>query len=292
MNWIAKASIRMLQSLTSRVETKPGHKATHLSLREIHRTHVGKVSDKWSGFFDVYDRLFPILRDKNLTLLEIGIQNGGSLEVWLKYFHNCKRIIGADIDPKCAELRFNDPRLSVVVGDINDAATRAALYQIEPSFDLILDDGSHKSGDIIRTFCNLFDRLDSDGIYIVEDVCCSYWSAFDGGLHHPSSAMAFFKRLADCINSEHWGNDQVATSLLTPILDHYGTTISEDLVANVHSIEFANAMIVIRKAPAQKNKMGKRVVGGQIAQVNPAVLALDGTSWVSDERDNPFAYDP
>jgi hypothetical protein len=43
------------------------------------------------------------------------------------------------------------------------------------------------------------------GIYIVEDLCCSYWQDFEGGLNDEASSMAFFKSLVDVINHEHWG---------------------------------------------------------------------------------------
>jgi len=52
------------------------------TLQELYRLHAGKVSDKWSLYLDEYDRLLTPYRDKPIRLLEIGIQNGGSLEIW------------------------------------------------------------------------------------------------------------------------------------------------------------------------------------------------------------------
>ena len=56
------------------------------SLFELYREHQGKVSDKWSIYLSEYDRLFSSYRDRPVRMLEIGIQNGGSLEIWSKYF--------------------------------------------------------------------------------------------------------------------------------------------------------------------------------------------------------------
>ncbi len=56
------------------------------SLEQTRLEHNGKVSDKWELYVNEYDRIFSPYRDRPLNLLEIGIQNGGSLEIWPTYF--------------------------------------------------------------------------------------------------------------------------------------------------------------------------------------------------------------
>ena len=58
------------------------------TLKQIYVEHTGKVSDKWSIYLSEYDRILSEYRHKPLCMLEIGIQNGGSLEIWSKYFTN------------------------------------------------------------------------------------------------------------------------------------------------------------------------------------------------------------
>ncbi len=89
------------------------------SLRDLYSTHSGKVSDKWSIYLDEYDRIFSEYRDKPVRLLEIGVQNGGSLEIWRQYFPNAELILGCDINPACGQLTFDDEKIAVVVGDAN-----------------------------------------------------------------------------------------------------------------------------------------------------------------------------
>ena len=291
MNWLSD-TMRKATTWTHRHGQAETPDQALPTLLDLHSAHAGKVTDKWSGYFGVYDRLLPLLRNQPIALLEVGIQNGGSLEVWAQYFPRARKIIGVDIDLKCSELRFDDPRIRIIVGDINSAATLLAIHEDEGIFDLIIDDGSHVSGDIVRAFCHLWPRLAEGGLYIVEDMCCSYWSAFDGGLHHPASSEAFFKSLSDCINAEHWGNGQMAVSHISSILERHEAALTDDQVAQVHSIEIANSIVTIRKAAPDMNRMGKRVVGGSIALVNPGVLALDGTVWVSEERDNCYSRSP
>lgn len=56
-------------------------------------------------------------------MLEIGVQNGGSLETWSDFFQAGKLFVGCDINPKCEGLRYKDPRIKVVVGDANESST-------------------------------------------------------------------------------------------------------------------------------------------------------------------------
>ena len=113
-----------------------------MSLATIHRQKTGKVSDKWSSYLDFYDDRFFYLQDSQVSILEIGVQNGGSLETWAKYFWNAEKIVGIDVDPKCADLKFEDKRIKVIVGD-------SKTTHIDSTFDIIIDDGSHQSDDII-----------------------------------------------------------------------------------------------------------------------------------------------
>ena len=58
-------------------------------------------STRWIKYFEVYDQIFEKFRDKKITFVEVGVLNGGSLEMWKKYFHPESRIIGIDLNPEC-----------------------------------------------------------------------------------------------------------------------------------------------------------------------------------------------
>ena len=142
-------------------------------LHQLYAEHAGKVSDKWSLYLTEYDRLFDDCRDKPIRLLEIGIQNGGSLEIWSKYFSNATALIGCDINPDCGRLSYDDPRVAVVIGDANAPDVCEQVFQRSPQFDIIIDDGSHLSSDIIKSFALYFPRVVEGGIFIAEDLHCS-----------------------------------------------------------------------------------------------------------------------
>ncbi|WP_410209792.1 class I SAM-dependent methyltransferase [Aquirhabdus sp.] len=247
------------------------------ALYQFYAEHRGKVSDKWSIYLREYDRLFADYRNKSIDLLEIGIQNGGSLDIWGHYFPHAQKIIGCDINPDCAKLVYGDQRISVIIGDANSSSTFSAIKQISSDFDLIIDDGSHQSGDIVKSFALYFPQLRDGGLFVAEDLHCSYWKEFEGGLFSPFSSIAFFKRLADIINHEHWGLDIARAELLTGFFSQYGLVIDEVTLASIHSIEFINSICVIRKSPADQNILGTRFIAGTLALAEAEPASLHGT---------------
>jgi glycosyltransferase involved in cell wall biosynthesis len=247
-----------------------------MSFEELHNQHQSKVADTWSAYLQEYDRILKPRRDEPLSLLEIGIQNGGCLELWAQYLPRAKQIVGCDINPDCRQLTFSDPRVVVVVGDANSDEVERAITAIAPAFDVVIDDGSHRSSDIVKSFARYFPLLRDGGLFVIEDLHCSYWQEFEGGLFHPHSAMTYLKRLADVVNHEHWGVPRQRGELLASISEHYGVQLSEQELSRIHSVEFSNSMCVVHKAPPEANELGPRSIVGREALVCDSVLALDG----------------
>ena len=261
-------------------------------LHQLYAEHAGKVSDKWSLYLTEYDRLFDDCRDKPIRLLEIGIQNGGSLEIWSKYFSNATALIGCDINPDCGRLSYDDPRVAVVIGDANAPDVCEQVFQRSPQFDIIIDDGSHLSSDIIKSFALYFPRVVEGGIFIAEDLHCSYWGQFEGGLFDPHSSISFFKRLADVISHEHWGIPKARADILRGIFTKYGCEVDEEALSQVHSVEFINSMCVVRKAPSTDSGLGRRVIAGSMELVVPGHRELHGCPYqldpIFDQSNNPW----
>jgi Domain of unknown function (DUF4214) len=242
-------------------------KVTEQSLEKLYSRHKGKVSDKWFIYLSEYNRLFQPYRHDSVRLLEIGIQNGGSLDIWAKFFPNAQQILGCDINPDCGRLSYRDSRIGVVVGDANSDVAQSAVMAHSSEFELIIDDGSHKSGDILRSFARYFPCLADDGLFVVEDLHCSYWKEFEGGLFDPYSAMAFFKRLADVVSREHWGVEKLPSHVLAGFFARYDFQISDNILRHIHSIEFVNSMCIVRKCRPERNVLGPRFIAGSTGLV-------------------------
>lgn len=229
---------------------------------EIHRAHQGKSSDKWESYMLVYERLFSPYRHENINVLEIGVQNGGSLEVLSEYFDQAAQIVGCDINPLCGELKYRDPRISVVIGDINSQNVISALANRLKPIHVLIDDGSHLSFDVISAFVNYFPLLAPGGLYLIEDTHCLYWENAGGGILRSTSAQRLFKLLTDVVNYEHWQKDVTLEAWLAVFFQKSGVPpfIKEGWV---ESIEFLNSMIAVHKSPwGTHAKLGSRLVVG------------------------------
>lgn len=260
------------------------------SIKTLHQEHQGKVSDRWASYLSAYDRLFASYQAQPVSLLEIGIQNGGSLELWGKYFPQAKILVGCDINPDCSCLTYTDPRINVVVGNANTDTTEQAVLAQSAQYDLIIDDGSHMSADIVQSFVRYFRHLTQGGMFVAEDLHCSYWQSFEGGLYYPYSSIAFFKRLADIINHEHWGIECNRTQLLQGFAEHFAVEFDESCLADIHSIEFLNSLCVVHKRPAALNMLGERCVAGQLELVVSGHNNVHGQfSQAPAQLTNPWA---
>lgn len=247
----------------------PTAPAVRPSLLQVHQSQTGKVSDKWAAYFPVYERVFAPLHGLPIRMLEIGVQNGGSLDVWSRWLPAAQTIVGCDIDPKCAALRYDDPRIHVVVGDANQPETQARIEALAPAFDVVIDDGSHLSRDIITSFVRYFPRVAPGGVFVVEDMHAVYRHVDGGGVLSGLSAMAFFKCCAEMPNAEHWDRELRPATLFSTFFPGGLPACLED--GSIESVEFLTSMVVIRKS-ATRAALGARIVVGSQASVFPGVL--------------------
>ena len=112
------------------------------------------------SYLEVYDKLFKDL--KNINLLEIGTQYGGSLEMWRDKFPG-SNIYGIDINP----LREPDG-VTIIKGDATKEEILEKVKGVE--FDVIIDDGSHKVEDQLKSLEIFYPKLNKGGLFIIEDI--------------------------------------------------------------------------------------------------------------------------
>lgn len=172
-----------------------------MDLWEYFNNNEGKKITKWSHYFPVYEKHFGPLRDKPIKLLEIGILNGGSLEMWRKYFHPDSVIVGIDINPDCKQ--HEQEGIHVRIGDQSDPEFLKSLVEEFGEFDLVLDDGSHHVDHVNKTFQVLYPLIDKNGMYFIEDTHAAYWDSHGGGLDVPESINNISKNLVDVLNADH-----------------------------------------------------------------------------------------
>jgi cephalosporin hydroxylase len=205
-------------------------------LDRIIATHTGHVVNKWKHYFEIYDRHLSRFRDHDITLVEIGVAGGGSLEIWRKYLGPKARIVGIDINPGCK--RFESPGTEVFIGSQGDPVFLERVAAETGPFDIVIDDGSHTYEHQLVTFRALFPHIKEDGVYACEDLCTSYWKdEYDGGVRKPGTFVEFLKELIDETNAWFWRKDE---------------EIEKNAFArSMHGLHFYPALAVIEKRPMQ-----------------------------------------
>lgn len=171
-------------------------------LEEYLEQHAdGRRVHKWAHYLDVYERHLAQYRGRAITMLEIGVQSGGSLRMWRDYFGPAARVVGVDIDPRCA--RLEDPDTTVVIGDQEDPRFMASLAERFGPFDVVIDDGGHTMTQQARTLEVLWPAIRTGGVLIVEDLHTSYWPDFGGGVGQPDTFIERLKRMVDSMHARH-----------------------------------------------------------------------------------------
>ena len=160
-----------------------------------------KSTKDWAGFLEIYSNYFKDYKDKEINILEIGIDKGESLKIWRKYFTRAK-ICGIDI----IDIKFQIEGVDLIKANQTDEKALKEICDKYKGFDIIIDDGGHHSKQIAISLNFLFDYLKDNGLYIVEDLQTSYFPRFGGSrlnLKKKTTSMNYLKSIADSINYEH-----------------------------------------------------------------------------------------
>lgn len=162
------------------------------------------LSDKWDPYFEIYERHIGRFRGANVNLVEVGVQNGGSLEMWSKYLGPNSNIVGIDFDPVCSDLRYSQQNISITIGDQGDPGFWDTFTK-DRKIDILIDDGSHYSDHQILTFEKVFPRLSIGGIYVCEDCHTSYMSTHYGAYRKDGTFIEYAKTYLDVLHHRHDG---------------------------------------------------------------------------------------
>ncbi len=144
--------------------------------------HYG--SDKGSNkhrYTELYQMLFLPYQKKKIDFLEMGLQIGGpehgkdadrettdlpSIRIWLDFFTKA-RIHGLDVSDFSW---FEDKRFTFHRCDMDTRKNIKKAAKKMGKFDIIIDDASHASHHQQNGFLELFSKVKSGGLYIIEDL--------------------------------------------------------------------------------------------------------------------------
>ena len=135
-------------------------------LRNYFEQNEGRLINKFDHYFDVYERYFSKFRNKKITIVEIGVYQGGSLQMWRKYFGKEATIWGIDIDPRCKSLE--DENTHILIGSQEDPLFLRSIVDKIGMIDILIDDGGHTQDQQIVSFEELYQKVKSKEINLNE----------------------------------------------------------------------------------------------------------------------------
>ena len=169
------------------------------------RTH------KWYQYFPVYERHCERFRNRYATLFEIGLGEGGSMQLWKRHLGPFVRIVGIDVEPLCKQLE--EDQIQVRIGSQDDVDFLARVVAEFGNPDIVIDDGSHLQSHVNTTFDFLYPRVAKNGVYLIEDLHAAYWPDHGAGLRHPNSFIERAKGYVDDMHA-HYTSGELPPSAL------------------------------------------------------------------------------
>ena len=200
---------------------------------------------RWLHYIPIYERHFAPLTTEPIRLLEIGIQGGGSQVMWRRYFHPDSLIVGIDSDPACEQL---DTGTEIRIGDQADTDFLQSVQDEFGPFDIIIDDGGHRTTQQLASFETLYPQMAADGVYVIEDTQTALWQGTTyndrpDGLTILDVAFACCKRLMD------WTGVPGNFGLLMSDQNHRLDNAAGDICRSTDSLHFYDSIIVFERQP-------------------------------------------
>lgn len=212
--------------------------------------NTNRLIHKWEHYFEIYDRHFSAYRNREIVVLEIGVFQGGSLQMWKNYFGPKAKIYGIDIDPNCK--KFEEENIEIFIGSQSDTKFLQRLKEKIPPIDILIDDGGHTMNQLRISFDELFSHVKQDGIYALEDLHTCYWIDYGGGYKRAGSFIEYSKNFIDDLHA--WHSKQSSLTV-------------NEFTKSIHSLHYYDSILVV-----EKRKM------------TPPVSLVSGTS-----TEDPFA---
>jgi len=224
----------------------------------------------YHGFERYYEPFLERLRDKPVRLVEIGVEDGQSMEAWMRYFTKADHIFGIGYGnlndwqaggvTNCSDYpwrksfffhqgNFNLFSLSNigVSDDFNGLCSLLKGDQSETEFldffkeetggkfDVVIDDGSHVPSHQLTSFESLWPSIVPGGFYFIEDVFTSYWKesaeVYGYKLTNQKSLVERLKLVADVLNRRY-------TNGQSPLPSMYD---------DISSIQFGQNIVIVQK---------------------------------------------
>jgi hypothetical protein len=163
------------------VATHAGLPDASINLTALADRYGSDKGSKKHRYTELYNLLFLPYRDRQINFLEMGLQIGGpehgkgadrqtsdapSVRMWLEYFPHAM-VYGLDVSDFSW---FQHERFKFVRCDMDNRQNIRLQGDSLPPIDIAIDDASHASHHQQFGFLELFPKLRSGGLYVIEDL--------------------------------------------------------------------------------------------------------------------------
>jgi hypothetical protein len=214
------------------------------SLEELFDRGTGGRSSKWRHYFEIYERYFAAYKGTDCTYLEIGVSQGGSLEIFQEYLGPKAKVIGLDINPECKQWERNG--LEVLIGDQASPEFLNQMVAPKGPFDVILDDGGHIPDQQLVSFLSLWPTVKEGGIYMVEDLHTSFWLGGQGS-RFGINFYDFARGLVEKLSAYHVDERLMERYLLPRDQRASAVAFNNFATSEIFGIHFYDSVIVFEK---------------------------------------------
>lgn len=138
------------------------------------------LTDKFTGhrYLDTYDEVFGPRKLTAKNILEIGVDQGGSLLLWRDFFPNAN-IYGLDIKNNPPELdKYSKDRITYINQNAYDVNCVRENFEYKGmQFDIIIDDGPHSLESMLFFVEHYSVILAPGGVMVIEDIPAIEWTS-------------------------------------------------------------------------------------------------------------------
>lgn len=153
------------------------------------------------GYLPIYQDLLTPFLGQAVSICEIGVLHGGSIQMWAKWAPRWK-VVGVERKVQWRP----DPsleRIHLIEGNVNDQETIRKIVDHGP-YVAIIDDASHLSRDHLNAFSALWPHVSPGGWYILEDLH-TLWMA----RYTPLGSPTILDMLCDRFQAILTGQDEI-----------------------------------------------------------------------------------
>lgn len=159
---------------------------------------------KWNNALVAYQRHMSRLQGTECSVAEVGVQSGGSIQMWHRVLGAKSMVHGIDINPKTK--KFEDATTTVTIGDQADVNMWNSFFAgLKKPLDVLVDDGGHEPQQMLVTLQEAFRHIGAGGLVAIEDI------------HGERYLESFFKPAAHFLASEA-GNGNLDSVHVYPFL--------------------------------------------------------------------------